>query len=295
MSALPPEPGKPLSRRPSVKGVLQQDVSQGAERVRAWPRSRPSQRGRNSSASVATFTAYSAVMKYLAPGTVAWAHAQVKNSPLLPRDALMMMLSQRLYAFMLPSGRILYPMVARADVSASLDTLGQGVGETLKRGPTGWTAVPAGNGTSLGYFVLLDETISSPVPYLDVLNLEPYTELIAFMSLVTTSASTHRNILVSTDNGTTWLNNSGDYQRITTSGTLSSEADIGLHQNANAGMRTCIARFINQPLPIFPLARATAFEQDQYINTPGQGFNAIRLGCRGSANLTAGRVIVLGR
>lgn len=295
MSALPPEPGKPLSRRPSVKGVLQQDVSQGRERVRAWPRSRPSQRGRNSSASVAAFTAYSAVMKYLAPGTVAWAHAQVKNSPLLPRDALMMMLSQRLYAFMLPSGRILYPMVARADVSASLDTLGQGIGETLKRGPGGWTAVPAGNGTSLGYFVLANELITTPIPHLDVTNLEQFTEIIAFIDGVGLSSSSHRNLLVSQDNGSTFMGTSGDYLQLSTNGTFDSYSDIPFHQGATANPRTAIVSIMRQPLPSMPIANSTAFSVDMLINAANTSFNAIRIGSRSAANMNTGRIIVLGR
>lgn len=64
----------------------------------------------------------------------------VENSPLLPRDALTMMLSARLMAFILPDGRILWPMTARNDVSEALDVLGDAQeGDQLIRGKDSWT------------------------------------------------------------------------------------------------------------------------------------------------------------
>jgi hypothetical protein len=138
-----------------------QDVSSGAERVRAWPRKRPGKGSKAQQEQREKFTEAQHMARFLAPAAMAEAMRQVENSPLLPRDFLTMMAFGTMYAARLEDGTEIWPMAARRDVSKSLDILGAEEGMVLKRGPKYWEALPTSNPATNGpYLAVIDMTAS---------------------------------------------------------------------------------------------------------------------------------------
>lgn len=125
-------------RRPSLRGVLMQDIAFGKERVRAWPTPRGPAKTKALKESRDKFALVQKMAAYLAPGVLAYIHKAVDNSPLLPRDVVTMMLYNRWMAFDLEDGRTIWPMTARTDVSEALDILTKEVGDYLVRTSAGW-------------------------------------------------------------------------------------------------------------------------------------------------------------
>lgn len=117
------------------------DVSQGQERVRAWPRPRPTTRSAAQRASEAKFAAAQLAAKYISPGMMRDVIEARKGTPILPRDITTSILFNRFMAIGLPKGGMLYPMPARNDVSESLDTITQTPGFILIRGTDSWEAM----------------------------------------------------------------------------------------------------------------------------------------------------------
>lgn len=290
MASLPPTPGKPPKRRVTLRGTVMQDVSQGEERTRKWPSSRPSVAGSKKTKQAKDFATAQIINKYMAPQILTWAHKQVENSPLLPRDVLTMMLFQRLYAFILPDGRILYPMTARSDVSQSLDAVAAQPGETLVRGPNGWEGTPAGNGVGFGYKMILDQTITSPTAAIDLLDITQWSEIFVWWNNVTLSGNGWRNALLSTNGGATWYTTNGDYMQLNTNGTYTARFDIGGHSIGASAGRNLFIRFIRLPQSPTMLIEANINSLPQvFVASPDQ-VNAIRLYGYGGYNLTGGRI-----
>lgn len=143
---------------------MQQDVSNGAERVRAWPRSRGKAKTKAVAENQEKFRQTQKAMPYVAPNFYQWMVDQTQGSPLLPRDVFTMIMNARLYAFILPDGRTLWPMAGRVDVSESLDVLGQAQeGDTLRRGPDFWELTSgggSGSGFNFHYMKLVNADVS---------------------------------------------------------------------------------------------------------------------------------------
>lgn len=236
-----------------------------------------------------------AATKYMAPQMHTWAKEQTEGSPLLTRDVLTMMLSQRLYAFTLPTGRILWPMPARSDVSESLDTIAANIGDTLYRGPNGWESRAAGTGNPQGFVEILDQLVTSPIAGIDLLNLEPYTDIVVFAEGIALSGSSWRNFVVSVNNGASWFTANGDYLLNELNGTLTSRTDIGGHATATGNARTVIAEFTRLPNKPGLICQTTLGSYYQIFQASLLPVNAIRLRAAGAQNITAGRVLAYAR
>lgn len=149
MAVFPPK-DKLVTRRPSLKGLLMQDVSNGAERSRAWPRKRgknlpPAQKER-----MEWFRQAQWATKYIEPSVmVAFAQA-TKGTPLLPRDLATMMFAGRFTTLILEDGRKVFSVQQLQDVSFSLDAISQTEGYQLIRGPTYWEGQPRIVGNRIG-------------------------------------------------------------------------------------------------------------------------------------------------
>lgn len=137
---------RPPGRRPAHRGVLVQDISQGAERVRKWPEKRGRTRDRAEKARLDKFRAAQMAAKFMAPQIVQAFTDAVKGTPLMPRDLLTSMVYGRLAMFVLDDGRALWPTVAQNDVSRALDVLSQTPNTILVRGEEAWEGVPYGGG-----------------------------------------------------------------------------------------------------------------------------------------------------
>lgn len=141
MAALPP-PGKTLNRRPALRGVVMQDVSQGAERTRAWPKKRKHKLPARTKDQNEWFRQAQWATKFWDPNLYIQAGQAVKGTPLLPRDIMTMIMANRFVALTGPDGRTYWPMTSIQDVSASLDVFSPSLGWTLRRGERFWEAVP---------------------------------------------------------------------------------------------------------------------------------------------------------
>lgn len=141
MAALPPK-GPTVTRRPSLKGLLMQDVSNGVERQRRWPRDRGKTIPKETREQMEWFRQAQWATKYMDPKMLMTFVRATQDTPLLPRDIATMMFAGRLFNFTTAEGRKIYAMSNKTDVSESLDALSQTEGHTLIRGPEFWTSTP---------------------------------------------------------------------------------------------------------------------------------------------------------
>lgn len=126
-----------------------QDVVQGTERVRRWPRKRPKKPSKKQREVQEKFAQANRAFSYQDPQVSQWMMDQVEGTPLLPRDIMTMTMFGRLMQIVAPDGMDLWPMPARNDVSEALDVLGKQEGSTLIRGPNYWQALAASPGGSI--------------------------------------------------------------------------------------------------------------------------------------------------
>lgn len=156
MSLGPPDSEEPPKRRPTYRKIIQQDVTRGIERVRRWPRRRPSKPSKKVAANLEKFRQTQKAWNYYSPDAQSYVLKQVEGTPLLPRDMFTMMMFNRLFAVTLDNGKELWPMPARTDVSQALDVLGKIPGMTLRRGENFWEALEGGGGGGGGRGTRLD-------------------------------------------------------------------------------------------------------------------------------------------
>jgi hypothetical protein len=126
-----------------------QDVTQGTERVRRWPRKRPKKPSKKQRQVQDKFAQANRAFSYQDPQVSQWMMSQVEGTPLLPRDIMTMTMFGRLMQIVAPDGQDLWPMPARNDVSEALDVLGKQEGSTLIRGKDYWQALAASPGGSI--------------------------------------------------------------------------------------------------------------------------------------------------
>lgn len=116
------------------------DTVNGKVRVRSWPRPRGQAKTKRQDESQRKFAAIQLASKFMSPQQMLDIMQAREGTPILPRDIVTSMLSNRLLRIILDDGRKLYPMPARIDVSDALDALGQTPGSQLIRGPELWEA-----------------------------------------------------------------------------------------------------------------------------------------------------------
>ena len=148
MPVLPPKAGG-KRKRPSMRGVMMADVSQGAERLRAWPRKRPGKPSEKQLEQREWFRKAQWAYRYQDPKIQQAFAEATEDTPFMPRDLFTQMLAGRFCFVRTSDGKLRSPMAALIDVSASLDVITQTPGFTLKRGEQYWEGgVPAAGGVS---------------------------------------------------------------------------------------------------------------------------------------------------
>jgi hypothetical protein len=158
--ALPRTPTSNPNRRPAMRGVVMFDVSNGEQRVRAWPKSR-GVKGKEQTKEQTTFMRQASwAMKYFAPGYMQTLMEMRAGMPILPRDVGMMIIANTLFTFSDTEGVKYYSMQTKQAVSDSLDVFSQTPGMILVRGNQFWDATPyPGMPTDTGWINL---TFSTP-------------------------------------------------------------------------------------------------------------------------------------
>lgn len=154
MAGSDPFSPSPSGRRPTFRGVVMQDISQGSKRVRKWPKPRGKPKTQAQKDAQDKFRAAQAAAKWMAPRVVYSFTEACRGTPLMPRDLVTSMLYQRLLMIVDENGRKLWPMVAKSDVEEALSTITQAIGDILYLGPEGWTGRPGSDfGTATGPYI----------------------------------------------------------------------------------------------------------------------------------------------
>jgi len=127
----------------------------------------------------------------------------------------------------------------------------------------------------------------------DFTGLSGYTGLVVLTVGITKSVSGITQLQVSTDNGSTWLTSSGDYQVLAAAGTLTNDDAMDFHATASTAARSgriLIWGFnsVGQRVAI------TSASVLNYIIPGTTALNAIRVLPSGGGNLNAGTIYVFG-
>jgi hypothetical protein len=138
-------PGGPTkNRRPALRGRILIDIFRGQERVRAWPKKASAKAKAASAERAEKFRLANWATKFYPAHVQAYYAAAVKDTPLLPRDLLIMNLYQRDCILISDNGRKYFPMTVVKDVSESLDAIQQLPGGMMARGPSWWMPIAPG-------------------------------------------------------------------------------------------------------------------------------------------------------
>lgn len=186
-----------------------QDVTQGVERSRSWPRNRGKPKNEKTKEQNDWFRQMQWATKYMDPRLLIDAVAAVKGTPLLPRDILTMLHSGRLMAFQTETGKRIYPVQAKRDVSESLDVISQQEGYTLVRGPDGWE----GRAQTTGGSWTVAFSLSGFAPQADIVitDLPPALEYQVIGTSLYTTDFRFLDMHVSTNNGASFFDAHGNY------------------------------------------------------------------------------------
>lgn len=130
----------------------------------------------------------------------------------------------------------------------------------------------------------------------DFINLSAYSDILVFCHQVTGTLACIRQVLVSTDNGGTFLNASGDYVAVDSSGVETNDTVLSLHNSSNTSARSCWGI-----ISAFKLGTSLKFWQTgfpavnlvAYVNTL-TALNAIRVRPH-TGSFNGGTVYILGR
>jgi hypothetical protein len=291
MAVLPPK-GRTVDRRPSLRGKVMQDVSQGVERNRAWPPKRKKNLPEVTKDQNDLFRQYQWATKYWPPKLYIQAMQAVKGTPLLPRDLMTMIMANRLAVITMEDGTRKFPMTAVQDVSASLDAITQIEGQSIRRGSDYWEGFTPGGGG--GEWTLIGvEEITSPVPSVDFIDLAGANQIIIIGRLLTASASTWRKAQVSIDNGANYFDGASDYFGVAASGQETARDNIFEHTGGTVAARTMGGLILNAAITGVPkLGLPINAMAPQYFNASLEPINAVRIKAL-SGNLTGGTVYCL--
>lgn len=119
-----------------------QDISQGQERVRAWPQPRGKVKNQKTKDQMEWFWQAQFAAKVMDPRIMIWANETTAGTPLLPRDITTMMMAGRMIALVEPNGKVTHSVAFRTQVSESLDAITQEEGYIMIRQPEGWRGIP---------------------------------------------------------------------------------------------------------------------------------------------------------
>lgn len=273
------------------------DVVNGKNRVRAWPSKRGKKKTAKQQQAVEKFTQIQRAAKYVEPLMMLDIMNAREGTPLLPRDVLTAMLSNRLVGFQTVQQKVLYPMAALIDVSNALDAISQTPGATLKRGQTYWEeSPPSGN---LGWTVVADQVITAPTAVWQSPDLTLYDEIMIVSLGLTSSAAGGRIFQMKDAITGQWLTAANAYTLFSAAGTITVQDSVGLTTGtaATAQYGAAIVTGLKGTKPAF----VQRLNRNDFIWIPAKvrQLGQLRLSAgvpsAPAANLTGGRVLLMGR
>lgn len=146
---------------------------------------------------------------------------------------------------------------------------------------------------SSGWDLIAAQATDGTQSQYDFINLASFSDILVIAVAITKSASQTLDLIVSTDNGSTFLTASGDYQSISSTGVITNLTAIQLHATASALSRTGLGIIYN--------FNGNTPKWCHLITTPSflvpttTPLNAIRVKSSGGATLNVGTIYVLGR
>jgi hypothetical protein len=130
--------GPPQKPGLSIRGRVIQSTFRGVPYTRPWPVSKPTKPGSPRARTAKAFGAANRACKVTEASWYGEHWAATRGTPLLPRDLMIAFMYGRAITLIDQDGRTIYSMAARADVSKSLDVLGNTPGSKLIRGAQYW-------------------------------------------------------------------------------------------------------------------------------------------------------------
>lgn len=172
-------------------------------------------------------------------------------------------------------------------IEAELPEMGpQGV-----QGPKGDTGAAGAGGA---WTFIATNNIAAPTANLDYIDLDPYNEILVIIRNITASSSGTRQLLVSTDNGATFLTTSGDYRTISQAGVESNNTAIGFHLTPATTVKSGWAIISNFNVATYPKIVDPVLINEKIFIPTTSALNAVRV-LNSAGNMTAGDVYVFGR
>lgn len=131
----------------------------------------------------------------------------------------------------------------------------------------------------------------------DFTGLSGYSDIRVLLDAVTLSATGVRNVTVSTDNGSTWLTTSGDYQFVDTNGVETNAAVMTLHGTSSAAARSASMSIYGFNVSGAPKVAKGHNRISTRIHTVTTtlALNALRVNCSGAGAPNGGTIHLYGR
>ena len=145
-------------------------------------------------------------------------------------------------------------------------------------------------GTSWVLISSWDGAVDPPIAELDVINLGSSNELMFIIQRVGVSSSEFRRVRVSTDNGASFYNASGDYLQINSSGNATNRDSLARTGTASAVANSLSGVIQNLKGPVKLAEVGGEFNRVHFIGSTAD-INAIRINADG-ANMTSGAIYV---
>lgn len=233
---------------------------------------------------------------YLAPQFAVDLTNATKDTALYPRDILTSMMFNKFISFVLPDGKVLYPMTSLVEVSKALDAITQTQGKIIIRGEQYWEAVNPSAGGAIS--TIVDEFITSPTAIWESPDLTDYSLIWVMMVDITTSTNSQRVIQVRLEGDIDYLNGPSDYRIQNANGDDTGFRAIYPHANVSASARSTHAVLLgtngSAPSPYQCPARG----QVGMIWAQSKPIAQLRIypeiSLAPNGNLTGGRIVIFG-
>lgn len=155
--------------------------------------------------------------------------------------------------------------------------------------------IPAWIAPTTSWEAVASWTYASDVANVDFTNLGVYSELMVVGTDISASVSGVRALIVSTDNGSTFYNTSGNYTGLATTGIPTPAAWVDTHDSGTSAIRSFIVRMEMCDITSTHKVITKTSGLKVKFTASTSPINAIRIYSTASGNLTGGTIYVYGK